>query len=229
MVISDVNPVITYGKMLDPAELPKRLRQKVGNTMPSLSVFWVFLGLNRDLYAHGMSAYNIWDYPSWNIEAGFKSAFEGRICTDGMLFISPNSLKDDSHSLAPLGKSTLEAITVMPYEPFAKWEGLSAAERGPEYEQLKLGIGNALVAELDKRLPGVLSDVEVVEFATPIDMNFRTKALRGGIYGPAVSPELTPPRRFTTRSPIRNLYLVGAGVFGGSIGGAVASGSMQQE
>ena len=125
--------------------------------------------------------------------------------------------------LAPQGKSTIEAIIAMPYEIFAKWEGMPATTRGPEYERLKAKIGNTLVAELDKRFPGIVGDVEVMEFATPVDTNLRTKALNGGIYGPALSPQQTPPRRFSPHSPIRNLYLVGAGVYGGSLFGCILS------
>lgn len=223
LVVSNVDPVITYGKLIDQTDLPQRLRRKVVNTTPSFSVFWAFIGLNRDLRAQGMSAANIWDYPNWDIEAGVKSTIEGSNFIDGMLFISPNSLKEDSHALAPEGKSTIETIIGMPYEIFAKWEGIPTTARGPEYERLKVKIGNNLVAELDKRLPGILGDVEVMEFVTPIDMNLRTKAVNGGIYGPAMSPQQTPPRRFSPRSPIRNLYLVGAGIYGGSIGGCILS------
>jgi phytoene dehydrogenase-like protein len=223
LVVSDVDPVLTYGNMIDQESLPQRMREKVAKTRPSLSVFWVFLGLNRDLRAHGMSAANIWDHPSWDLEASFKSTMVDRNFTDGMLFISPNSLKDDSHTIAPQGKSTIELIIAMPYEIFAKWEGIPAASRGPEYEKLTAKIGNALISEFDKRFPGILGDVEVMEFASPVDINLRTKARHGGIYGPALSPEQTPPRRFSHRSPIRNLFLVGAGVYGGSINGCILS------
>jgi phytoene dehydrogenase-like protein len=223
-VLSDVNPIITLGQMLKGTELSNRLKRKITEVVPSLSVFWLFLGMNRDLRTHGMGAWNIWDYASWDVEAAFEPVFKDQIQTDGMLFVSPNSLKDDTHTVAPQGKSTLEAIIWAPYEQFAKWEGIAPQERGPEYERLTVDIGDSIIAELDKRLPGVVGDVEVKECATPVDANYRVRALRGGIYGPAFLPGSTPPRRFSTRTPVRNLYLVGAGVFGGSIGGCIVSG-----
>jgi phytoene dehydrogenase-like protein len=101
---------------------------------------------------------------------------------------------------------------------------MAPQERGPEYERLTTDIGNSIIAELDKRLPGLVGGIEVKKYATPVDANYRTRAPCGGIYGPALLPELTPLRRFSTRTPVRNLYLAGAGVFGGSIGGGIVSG-----
>jgi all-trans-retinol 13,14-reductase len=114
----------------------------------------------------------------------------------------------------------------MPYEPFAHWAGKSAAQRGQEYETFKEEIGNQIMTQLDARWPGLIGDIEVKEFATPVTASFFAGAPRGSIYGPAVIPDQVGLRRFRTRSPIPNLYLAGSGVFGDGVAACMGSGRL---
>jgi all-trans-retinol 13,14-reductase len=226
LVVADVNPTVVYGQLIGPESLPDRIRRQVTRTIPSGSAFWVFLGMQRDLQSYGLGAFNIWDYPSWDIDAMVEPAFQGRIPDQHILFISPNSLKDDTHALAPEGGTSLEVVVGMPYEPFAHWAGKSAAQRGQEYETFKEEIGNQIMTQLDARWPGLIGDIEVKEFATPVTASFFAGAPRGSIYGPAVIPDQVGLRRFRTRSPIPNLYLAGSGVFGDGVAACMGSGRL---
>ena len=82
------------------------------------------------------------------------------------------------------------------------------------------------MSELDARWPGLVGDIEIKEYATPVTASFFVRAPRGSIYGPAVIPEQVGLRRFRTRAPISNLYLAGAGVFGDGVAPCMGSGRL---
>jgi len=223
-IVSAIDPILTFGKLIKAEHLPERLMRKVNRTEPSVGMFYVFLGMKRDLRQHGLGAFDIWDYPDWDLDAMYAPLFAGRMPTVPAFFLSPNSLKDDSGECAPKGSSTLEIITVAPYELFSKWDGQPSNRRGTDYLQLKNTIGDGLLKEVERRHPGLIGDIEVQEYATPLSNSYWAGAVRGGSYGPAMTPNQVGPFRFQTAAPIRNLFLAGAGVFGGGVSPSLASG-----
>ncbi len=224
VVVSAIEPSHTFGHLLRDHRLPGRLQRKIKRLKPSLGMFTAYLGMKRDLREHGLSACNIWDYASYDIEADYREVQNGLIPRDMSFFLSPNSLKDDSGSMAPEGGSTVELSTFVPYAPFRKWEHLPANKRGEDYKEFKQKIGEQLLETVDKRWPGVLGDFEVKEFSTPITNTYYVRAVQGGTYGPAQTPDQMPPFRFMPTTPIKGLYLAGSGVFGAGVAPCLISG-----
>lgn len=224
VVVSDADPVITFGELLPADALPSRLVEKVRRTEPSLGTFAVYLGMRRDLRHHGLGRFSVWDYPDWNIDALYAPVFEGRMADEPMFFLSPNSLKDDSGAMAPAGGSTLEVITFAPYSIFERWRGGRPGGRGPEYEAEKERIAGRLLEAVDRRYPGLVGDVAVREITTPLTNESYTLAPRGGAYGPAITPAQAGFKRFRPITPIGNLFLAGAGVFSDGVAPCLASG-----
>lgn len=70
----------------------------------------------------------------------------------------------------------------------------------------------------------MIGDVAVREISTPVTNESYTRAVRGGAYGPAMTPEQYGFRRFRTRAPIARLVPAGAGVFGGGVTACLESG-----
>ncbi len=224
VVVSDVNPVRTLGQMLDPEIVPRAMRKKLANIEHSLGVCGLFLGMRRDLRAHGLGRFNVWSHSGWNIDAEYAPVFEGRLPDDPMLFLSPNSLKDDSGAMAPAGSSTLEIVTMAPYSMFKRWSGKPCGERGPEYQAEKTRIADWMLSTLERRWPGLVGDVVVQEVSTPLTDEHYTLAVEGGIYGPAMTPAQTGLRRFRPVTFVPNLVLAGAGVFGDGVAPCLYSG-----
>ena len=223
-VVAAIEPVHTFRTLIGEEHLPQKLRKKVGRMQPSLATFCVYLGMERDLRAHGLGAFNIWDYPSWDIDALYAPALDSRLPDEFGLFLSPNSLKDDSGSLAPRGGSTLEIMTVAPYAAFARWGELPSGKRGDDYEKVKERRCEEVLDAVDKRWPGVVGDIKVKEAATPVTNSYYINAHQGGAYGPAAIPGQVGPGRFSTTTPFPGLYLAGSGVYGGGIEPALQSG-----
>ena len=78
--------------------------------------------------------------------------------------------------------------------------------------------------DCEQKYPDFLSDIEVKIFATPLTNCHWVNAVKGGIYGPAMSKDQTLWSRFKTRTPFKNLYLAGSGVLGAGVASCLTSG-----
>lgn len=217
VVISAVSPALTLGTFLAGADLGRLLPRKVRKLRPSPASLCLFLGMERDLTHHGLGAFNIWSYPDWDIEASYAPLYRGEFPRDPMVFLSPNSLKDPTGSLAPAGCSTLELVTFAPYDMFAKWDGMRAMFRDDEYRALKRRLADQLLESVERRHPGLVGDVVIEEVATPVSNTHYVNSERGGIYGPAATPDQSILFRFRPNTPVPNVFLAGSGVFGGGV------------
>lgn len=226
VVVSDADPSITFGQLLDPDSVPSRVLRKIHRTEPSISTFAVYLGMRRDLRNHGLGAFNVWDYPQWDIDASYASVRNVELPREPILFLSPNSLKDDPGTLAPEGCSTLEVVTGMPYALFERFRDQPLGNRGIEYQREKDRIADWLLESVERRWPGLVGDVVVREASTPLTNESYTRAVRGAAYGPAMTPEQFGLRRFGTMTPIPNLFLVGSGVLGDGVLPCIGSGRL---
>ncbi len=224
VVVSAVDPTITLGKLVSADDLPTSLRRKAAVIEPSMATFQIYLGMRRDLRAYGLGAPNVWLYPSYDVEEGFAARFTGKLPPRPMLFVSPTSLKDPSGGLAPEGGSSLVVLTYVPFSRFRKWQSLLEAERGPAYLAYREEIAQWMLTELEAHLPGLVGDVVVKEYATPLTAADRVFAVQGAPFGPAMTLSQWGPKGFRTRTPVGGLYLAGAGVFGGGVAPALLSG-----
>lgn len=226
VIVSDADPVLTFGQLVPKDALPARLREKVRRTEPSLGTFSIYLGMRRDVTRHGLGRGNVWDHPSLDLEALYAPALQGRLPEQWALLLSPNATKDPTGSMAPPGGSTLEVVAFVPYAPFARWHGTAPDARPAEYHELKEKVADRVLDTVERRWPGLVGDVAVREVSTPLTNEHYTLAPRGGAYGPALTPAQSGRRRFSTRTPVGNLFLAGAGVLGDGVAPCLASGKM---
>lgn len=224
IVVSDADPTVTLGELVGAEHLPRALAEKVRASEPSLGTFTIFLGMRRDLRRHGLGRSNLWLYPTWDIEALYGPALAGSVGERFGLFLSPNAQKDDSGRLAPDGCSTLEITTVMSFAAFRPFLGSPPGERGPAYAALKASIADRMLAVVDTMAPGLIGDVVVREYATPLTSREYVGAVDGGTYGPAATPAQEDGYRTTT--PIHGLFLAGAGVLGVGVAPCLFSGRL---
>ncbi len=224
IVVSAIDPALTFGKLLPANTLSPRLSAKVENTTSSLGSLCVFLGVKRDLSKFGLGNFNVWDYPNLDIEGQYAHLMDGNMPKDWGFFLSPNSLKDDSNSMAPAGCSTLEVVSLVPFKPFEKWADTAAFKRGPEYEAYKNEIADSLLGDVEKRWPGLVGDVVVKDVATPLTNSHFANTVRGGAYGPAAIPEQYGRHAWRPKAPIDGLFLAGSGVFGAGVAPCLMSG-----
>lgn len=224
LVVSTADPTVTLGRLVSAEHLPTSLRRKAAVIEPSMATFQIFLGLRRDVREYGLTAANLWLHPSYDIEASFAARFTGRLPERPMLFVSPTSIKDDSGKLAPKGSSTLVVLTYVPYAKFRRFQWQSPEERGASYRAMQADLSRWVLAELEARCPGLVGDIAVCEYGTPLSAFERTRAVDGAPFGAAMTMSQWGPAGFRTRTPVPGLLLAGAGVFGGGVGPCILSG-----
>jgi len=224
VVVSAIDPKLTYGSLIDAEHLPAKIRRKAEATVPSVASLCVFLGMERDLRQYGLGAFNVWDYPSWEVEGAFGPAAQGSWPKDHAFFLSPNSIKDDTGTMAPPGCSTLEVVTLAPFSPFAKWADGKVLKRGAEYEAYKGQVADDLMAAVERRWPGLVGDVAVKDVATPLTNQHFAGSVEGAVYGPMATPEQFGHRAFRAKGPIDGLFHAGAGVLGPGVVPCLVSG-----
>ncbi|MCF8145289.1 MAG: NAD(P)/FAD-dependent oxidoreductase [Deltaproteobacteria bacterium] len=226
-VISNVDPLIAFQKLVDPGIIPRSIKKKVARLRPSAGSFYAFIGTRIDPAAAGLTDANIIHFEYTDVNRTFAS-IDGRQGSDPFpyYFVTSPSLKDPDHRHAPDGCHTLEIISGLGYEhPFTPWSGTRSRGRGGEYLRLKNQIGMSLVRSAERYIPGLSSELDYVEFATPLSNEYWVNSFGGGNFGLEQTPDQFGPGRFCDcTTGIQGLFVVGAGAICAGVLSCMASG-----
>jgi len=211
VVISNAQATATY-EMVGLEHLRPRLRRKVERTEHSVASLCLFLGVSGDLDTSGVGSSNVWAYADPDIDVAFgrQSLTDWR--EGGSFFLTVPTNKDPEGGLAPEGKQTVEMVTVLDGQPWAKWFGTKTKRRGDEYEAVKQEIADFYLERAERYLPGLRDEMLFCEVATPATNVSYTLSPEGNIYGPAHGPNQIAPFRFAPWTAVEGLYLCGASV-----------------
>jgi len=226
VVMSDADPVITLGKLINPQIVPSRIQKKVQRLRPSIGGFYAFIGTDLDLPSLGITSANIHHAERFDINKTYEALATPTLqeSSPGYLLTSP-SVKDPDGGHAPKGHHTVEIVTFIDYHVFEKWADSPSMKRGDEYKALKEKIGEGLVKAAERYIPNLSGHLDFIEYATPLTSEYWVNAVKGGCYGPEETPDQIGPGRFSSFTVgIEGLFLVGAGTLGGGIMACVASG-----
>jgi len=224
-VISNADPLITYTELCEPEMVPKALSLKAKSMKYSAGVLYAFAGTDIDLKACGLTDANLSHHETMNPDAEYEEAMKGESAdVPRSFFCTSTTLKDPQGKHAPDGKHTLEVITYAKFEPFKRWADKPSMKRGDDYEELKKRLGFELLKQVERYVPELTKHLDVVEFATPLSNLYWVNAPFGASYGPDHTPNQIGPGRFSVSSPIKGLFLCGAGTIGCGVATCVASG-----
>ncbi|MCB9596992.1 MAG: NAD(P)/FAD-dependent oxidoreductase [Sandaracinaceae bacterium] len=222
-VISNAQAPTTYD-MVGLEHVGKRLERKLERTEYSYASVVIFMGVDGDLDTSGVGSANIWSYGSTDIEQMYSEAALGDFTEGGSYFLTVPTNKDPEGGLAPAGMQTVELVTLCHAHPFERWFGDKTMKRGEEYEVFKETIANHYLELAEQHLPGLREHIVLKEIGTPATNISFTSSPHGNIYGPAHTPDQTPPFRFGARAPIEGLFLCGASVMSAGIVPCASSG-----
>ena len=231
VVISNVDPGVTVCSLLGESHVPRRQFRKASSLRPSGSIVTVFVGTDLNLMELGFTTGNICQYAEWDLTS-YYDGWLGRATpsADRAVFINSPSARDPDGGFAPEGEHTLQLLSGWSYESVEQWAAVGRGGRGDEYEQLRTGVSEALLAAAERHVPGLTSHVTHVDCITPLDCADRVKAVRGGIYGPAHVPSQMGPGRYQSLTcGADGLFLAGAGTFGCGLFYCAASGLVAAE
>ncbi len=224
MIVSGAGYLKTFGRLLD-----KDVQDAIGfkpekGVPPSVSHVCLYIGLKHDLRELGIGSTNYWVYPHNDHDRGVKEYMADPSKPFPVTYISFPSLKDPEWDERYPGKSTIEMITLAPYEWFAKWEDERWKHRGEEYEAYKEEYSHRLLKELYKQFPQLEGKIDYYELSTPLSTKHFVNYEHGEIYGLDHSPARFRMKELRPKTPIKNLYLTGQDIVTVGIGGALMSG-----
>ena len=226
LVASDAGWALTVGKLV-PREWVPRFPD-LSAIGPSLGHLCLHLGIRGTDQELGLTGTNRWIYDGPDIDGAFARFDRDPSAPFPVVFLSFASAKDPTFQARFPGKSTIEAVTMGGWEPFAPWADTRWGRRGAGYEERKARLTERMLAVVESHVPSIRGRIEVVELSTPLSTAHFAAHPRGEIYGLAATP-----RRFEAsipvRTPLPGLFLTGAdaGTSGltGALMGAMLSAS----
>lgn len=224
-IVSNADPGKTYGELIGPEFLPKKLKRRLAQTTYSSPSLILFLTVNADLRQYGMDSGNIWYVNSENLNMAYDKLLQTPPAEgehfQGMFITSP-TLKDPS---CYDGKfHTIEAITFTKYDYFLPYEKSTSGNRSAAYERFKEKLMEKMIRTLDRVLPGIRKKIVHSELGTPLTNTFYIEATKGNCYGTEKILKQIGPFGYQAKSPIENLFLCGASTIGHGVMGASNSG-----
>lgn len=223
-IISNVGYINTMNQLLSPS-----VQQEIGfklSDAPKVSVAHVclYIGLKESLKDLGVPTMNHWIYPSNDHDAAVEAYQKDKDAPFPVVYISFPSSKDPKWEERYPGKSTIEMITLAPYDWFEKWEDERWKHRGEEYENLKDYFSQRLLKVLYKHIPQLEGKIDYFELSTPLSTKHFVNYEKGEIYGLDHSPDRFRRKELRPKTPIKNLYLTGQDIVTCGIGGALMGG-----
>ncbi|PWJ43187.1 phytoene desaturase family protein [Sediminitomix flava] len=226
LIVSGTGIINTYTKLL-PSELVRKhkMDEHLQKVKPSAAHVCLYIGLNGTPQELKLPKANYWIYPSdLNHDASIER-FQKDIDTEfPVVYISFPSAKDPSWSERYPNKSTVDIITVMPYEIFQEWEDTKWKKRGDGYEALKEKFAQRLLEVLYEKEPQLRGKVDYYELSTPVSTKHFMNYAQGELYGIDHDPERYEQKFLQPRTEIKNLYLTGQDIVTAGVGGALFAG-----
>jgi phytoene dehydrogenase-like protein len=225
VVVSNADPGVTWGRLVEPRFQSARLRRRIERMRYSVSTLSLFMGVDMDLRAAGVDSGNIWYSRTPDVDAAYRLAYADDLSAMGEvpgLFFNVTTLKDPS--LRRDGLHTVEAMALSTPRAFEKWRGTLPGERPDDYLRLKEHLSQRILTEIDRFLPGFSDHVVFRSLATPLSNMHFVHASEGGIYGTEKRLRNLGPFSFPVRTRIPGLFQCGASTLAPGINGVSKSG-----
>lgn len=224
--ISGAGIMATYNKML-PAETVSKhqLADQLQKVERSVSHACLYIGLKGSPDELQLPKTNYWIYPGDLDHDGCVDRYLNDLDQPfPVVYISFPSAKDPDFPIRYPGKSTIDIITLVPYDAFAPWAGSRWMKRGEDYNSLKEKITQRLFKELYKQLPQLEGKVDHYELSSPLTTQHFVNYDKGEIYGLDHTPDRFRQRFLQPRTPVKNLYLTGQDIVTAGVAAALFSG-----
>jgi len=225
VVISNADPGMTWGHLVDRQHQGARLQRRIERLRYSVSTLSLFLAVDMDLRAAGLDSGNVWYSRTTDVDAGYRAAELddlSKLDTVPGLFFNVTTLKDPS--LRADGLHTVEALALARPRAFRAWRDLRPGERGEDYAALKDRIAERMLAEIERFVPGFRERVVFRSLATPLTNMHFLHATEGCIYGTEKTVRNLGPFSFPVRTHLDGLFQCGASTFAPGIHGVTTSG-----
>ena len=227
-VVSSTGIFNTYEKLIPQSVSQKyQLNQQLEKVNPSVAHACLYLGLKGSPEKLKLPKNNLWVYP----EKGDHDTIVENYLSDSkapfpVVYISFPAAKDPSWSERYPDRSTIDIITLLPFDLVKEWQGTKWMKRGKEYEELKEKMSQRLLETLYHQLPHLKGKIDHYELSTPLTTQNFVNYKEGEIYGIDHTPQRFRQKFLQPRTPIKNFYLTGQDIISAGVGGALFSGAV---
>lgn len=200
-VISNADPIHTFGELVGYDQLPEDYAAKVKKLVPSCSLLQAYVIVDTDLRkeygetAHEVMLHQTNDYTTLHEDLIQNRKDRVPLCITYFENIVPG-YRDQ-------GKSTLSVTVWARYED---WCDLTEED----YRNKKLVELDWMFEKMERLYPGFSKKIEYAELSTPMTVLRYTGNYRGAVYGAAQTVDQALHRRMSQITPVKGLYLVGA-------------------
>ncbi|MGI9531969.1 phytoene desaturase family protein [Lutimonas sp.] len=225
-IVSGAGIITTYQQLL-PEEIGKkyRLNEQLQKVTPSVSHACLYIGLEGEPEELSLPKTNFWIYPEGENHDEIVHRYLNDIEQEfPVIYVSFPAAKDPDWTNRYPGKSTIDIITLLPYDIFTSWGDSKWMKRGEDYESFKEKISQRLLKKLYEQLPQVKGKISHYELGTPLSTKHFMNYSKGEIYGIDHSPKRFRQKFLTPRTPIKNFYLTGQDIVTAGVGGALFAG-----
>ncbi len=225
-IVSNAGINNTYTKLLSKGVVSKyQLKNQLQKVKPSVAHVSLYIGLEGSPEEIKIPKTNYWVYPKdGDHDSCVQNYLNDLNQPFPLVYLSFPSAKDPEWSNRYPGKSTIDIITLMPYDIFDKWSETPWMKRGEEYESIKENIAQRLLKVLYKQLPHVEGKINCYELSTPLTTKHFVNYKNGEVYGLDHSPSRYRQPFLKPRTKIKNFYLTGQDIVTAGVGGALFSG-----
>lgn len=226
LIVSGTGIMNTYKKLLPESVVKKHnLAPQLDKVTPSAAHACLYLGLTGTPEELKLPKANYWIYPDDLDHDGLVERYEKDLDAPfPVVYISFPAAKDPSWSERYPGKSTIDIITVMPFDIFEEWKDTRWKKRGESYEELKEKFSQRLLEVLYEREPQLRGKVEHYELSSPVTTKHFMNYDQGELYGIDHDPERYQQRFLQPKTPIKNFYLTGQDIVSAGVAGALFAG-----
>jgi all-trans-retinol 13,14-reductase len=226
-IISGAGIMTTYMKLLpDSIRVKHKFDEQLQKVKRSVSHTCLYIGLKGSPEELKLPKTNLWIYPEGTDDHDTTVAkfLKDNNAPLPVVYVSFPSAKDPDWSNRYPGKSTIDIITLEPYDNYATWDGSRWMKRGEEYEQRKEKTAQRLLEALYKQLPHLKGSIEYYELSSPLTTQHFVNYAQGEIYGIEHTPERFRQKFLRPRTPIKNFYLTGQDIVTAGVAGALFAG-----
>lgn len=225
-IVSNAGVFTTYNSLLPKASVAQhKLQDQLKKVEHSVAHACLYIGLEGTPEELKLPKANYWIYPDEISHDEAVTNYLQDIDQDfPVVYISFPSAKDPDWSNRYPGKSTIDIITLVPYETFAPWDGKRWKKRGEDYEQLKEKIAQRLLNVLYKKEPQLKGKISYYELSSALSTKHFVNYEKGELYGLDHTPERFGQKFLRPQTPIKNFFLTGQDIATAGVGGALFSG-----
>ncbi len=226
IIISGAGVFTTYEKLMPKVYFEKhKLANKLKQVKPSIAHGCLYIGLKGSPEELELPKTNLWIYPeNGDHDTCVENYLKDNKAEFPVVYISFPSAKDPSWSSRYPGKSTIDIITLLPYEKFKKWENTRWMKRGDEYSTEKAKITDRLLEVLFKQFPHLRDKIDYHELSTPLTTKNFVNFKEGEIYGIEHTPGRYRLNFLRPKTDVKGLFLTGSDIVTAGIGAALFSG-----